>query len=57
MRGGDFEAVIIPDGCVRVEDGAFRNCARLMLVSYPKGMSMDAETVFDDPEKLVLIER
>lgn len=57
FAGGDFEAVIIPDGCIRVEDGAFLNCARLMLVSYPKGMALDPKKIFDDPEKIVLIER
>ena len=39
FEGGAFQAVIIPDGCMSIGTDAFRDCANLIYVSYPSGIT------------------
>ena len=39
FEGGAFQAVIIPDGCMSIGTDAFKDCANLIYVSYPSGIT------------------
>ena len=43
FEGSAFQAIIIPDGCTYIGHEAFKDCARLVYVSYPAGTVIEED--------------
>lgn len=46
FAGSSFEAVIVPEGCTRIEDGAFAGCESLLYVHLPQSLTELSDTAF-----------
>jgi len=52
FRDSGFEEILLPQGLTRIEEGTFKNCARLTRVVLPEGLQVIGSEAFAGCEKL-----
>ena len=54
FEGAEMTTVFIPDGCVSIGSGAFRNCEYLTRIRIPESVTDIGTNVFDGCEKVIV---
>ena len=56
FAGDTFVCVVLPDGCQRIEAGAFRGCTQLQYIEIPSSVTAISDTAFDGcSDQLIVI--